>query len=169
MWCYYNNADEVELFVNGCSKGVRRKGEHDYHVCWRVEFESGEVKVVARNGGKVVGEKSIKTAGQPYAIRLTADKSKPHANGLVFVTAEVVDEQGNLCPWAENELLFSVEGDARIVGVDNGVQTSLERFVNNKRKAANGKALVVLQVGKKASDFKLTARAIGLKAESKMF
>lgn len=169
MWCYYNNADEVELFVNGSSKGVRRKGEHDYHVCWRVVFEPGEVKVVARKQGKVVGEKSIKTAGQPHAIRLTADSTKPHANGLVFVTAEVVDAQGNLCPWAENELFFSVKGNARIVAVDNGVQTSLERFVDNKRRAANGKALVVLQVGKKAGNIELTAQAIDLKAQRKTF
>ncbi|MBQ5477231.1 MAG: hypothetical protein IIT64_05480, partial [Bacteroidaceae bacterium] len=77
--------------------------------------------------------------------------------------------QGNLCPWAENELFFSVKGNARIVAVDNGVQTSLERFVDNKRRAANGKALVVLQVGKKAGNIELTAQAIDLKAQRKTF
>ena len=164
MWCYYNNADEVELFVNGSSKGVRRKGERDYHVCWRVAFEPGEVKVVARKQGKVVGEKSIKTAGQPHTVRLTAE-NKPTPDGFVFVRAEVVDKDGNLCPWAENELLFKVEGDARIVGVDNGLQTSLERFVSNRRKASQGRALVVLRVGKKFSDFTLTTRSIGLEPE----
>ncbi|MBQ2200077.1 MAG: DUF4982 domain-containing protein, partial [Bacteroidaceae bacterium] len=34
LWCYYNQADEVELFVNGKSKGTRKKGEHTFHVMW---------------------------------------------------------------------------------------------------------------------------------------
>ena len=44
MWCYYNNADEVELFINGRSQGVKsKKDAHEYHLMWRVTFEPGEV------------------------------------------------------------------------------------------------------------------------------
>ena len=53
LWCYYNNADEVELFVNGISQGVKSKADsHQYHLMWRVKFEPGEVKAVARKDGK---------------------------------------------------------------------------------------------------------------------
>ena len=76
MWCYYNQADEVELYVNGRSQGVRRKSDsHQYHVMWRVNFEPGEVKVVARKDGREVRHQVIKTAGAPYQIRLTPDRT----------------------------------------------------------------------------------------------
>ena len=39
MWCYYNNADEVELFVNGKSQGVKSKTPDCLHAMWRVEYE----------------------------------------------------------------------------------------------------------------------------------
>ncbi|MBQ2178809.1 MAG: DUF4982 domain-containing protein, partial [Prevotella sp.] len=108
MWCYYNNADEVELFINGKSQGVRRKtgeqpeGRYDmhntkaklnseYHVGWRVTFNPGEVKVVARKDGHVVGEQTIKTAGAPARIRLSKDYQ---GKNTTFITAEVVDKDG---------------------------------------------------------------------------
>ena len=158
MWCYYNNADEVELFINGKSQGVRRKtgeqteGRYDmhntkarlnseYHVGWRVVFDPGEVKVVARKDGKVVGEQTIKTAGAPARIRLSKDYQ---GKNTTFVTAEVVDKDGNLCPWAEDQIYFIYEGDGEILGTDNGCQTSMENFKAPQRKAFFGKCMVVV-------------------------
>ena len=158
MWCYYNNADEVELFVNGESKGVRRKtGEKtegryamhnetvplntEYHVGWRVIFDPGEVKVVARKDGKVVGEQVIKTAGAPAKIRLSKDYQ---GKNTTFITAEVVDKDGNLCPWAEDQIVFISEGTGHIIGTDNGCQTSMENFKSPQRKAFFGKCMVVV-------------------------
>ena len=165
LWCYYNQADEVELFVNGKSQGVRRKSnEHEYHVAWRVTFEPGEVRVVARKNGKVVAEKTRRTAGAPHHIQLTPNRKVIKANGrsLLFVTVEVVDKDGNLCPWAENNVLFSLTGDAKIAGVDNGSPFSLERFQANERRAFFGKCLVVLQAGKMPSTIHLTAKSVDL-------
>ncbi len=158
MWCYYNNADEVELYINGESQGVRRKTSEqpegryemhqtkaklnsEYHVGWRVTFDPGEVKVVARKDGKVVGEQTIKTASAPVKIRLSKDYQ---GKNTTFVTAEVVDKDGNLCPWAEDQIYFDYEGDGRILGTDNGCQTSMERFKDPQRKAFFGKCMVVV-------------------------
>lgn len=140
MWCYYNQADEVELYINGESQGVRRKADsHQYHVMWRVTFEPGEVKVVARKDGKEVRQQTIHTAGQPHHLQLSIDYQ---GKNTTFVKVEVVDENGNRCPWAENQVFFDT--DATIIGVDNGNQTSLERFKDNKRKAFFGRCFVVL-------------------------
>ena len=140
MWCYYNQADEVELYINGKSQGVRRKADsHQYHVMWRVTFEPGEVKVVARKDGKEVHQQTIHTAGQPHHLQLSIDYQ---GKNTTFVKVEVVDENGNRCPWAENQVFFDT--DATIIGVDNGNQTSLERFKDNKRKAFFGRCFVVL-------------------------
>lgn len=164
MWCYYNQADEVELFVNGKSQGVKAKDENHLHVVWRVKYEPGSVKVVARKDGKVVGEEEIRTAGEPKKIRLTPDRNTLNADGkdLSFVTVEIVDAEGNLCPLADNLVHFEVEGNLFIAGVDNGSQTSMERFKDNKRKAFNGKCLVVLQNDGKTGAARLKAVAEGL-------
>ena len=168
LWCYYNHADEVELFVNGNSQGVRRKAHHtshlspltshlstEYHVGWRVTFEPGEIKAVSRKDGKEVCSQTIKTAGAPDHIRLTVDYK---GRETTFVAAEVVDKDGNLCPWAEDQITFSVTGDAQILGTDNGCQTSMERFTSPRRKAFFGKCMVV--VGGVGS---LTAKSYNLK------
>ena len=129
---------------------------------WRVRFEPGEVKAVARKDGKVVAEKVIRTAGQPAALRLTSDRQRfkynPKGESLAFITVEVVDKDGNLCPRSEEQIFFEVEG-GRIVGVDNGNPISMERFKDSKRKAFNGRCLVV--VATDGGDVKLKARGYG--------
>lgn len=164
LWCYYNNADEVELFINGKSQGVRTKGAHDYHVMWRVTYEKGEAKVVARKNGKVVATDVRRTAGVPHHIRLTADKTSLAANGksLSFVNVDIVDADGNVCPWAENQVFFELSGAARLDGVDNGNPASMERFKDNRRKAFFGRCLAVVRSAKQAGKAVLKARAYGL-------
>ena len=158
MWCYYNGADEVELFVNGESQGVRRKADsHQYHVMWRVTFDPGEVKAVSRKDGKVVCEQTIKTAGAPDHIRLSVDYQ---GKKTTFVTAEVVDKDGNLCPWAEDLIYFIYEGEGGIIGTDNGCQTSMENFKAPQRKAFFGKCLVVAK-----GPGSITAKSATLKSD----
>ena len=155
MWCYFSGADEVELFINGQSQGVRKKSNHsyplstinyplctEYHVGWRVTFDPGEVKAVSRKDGKTVCEQTIRTAGAPHHIRLTTDYK---GKNTTFIMAEVVDKDGNLCPWAEDQMVFISEGDCKILGTDNGCQTSMERFTSPERKAFFGKCLVVVK------------------------
>ena len=164
MWCYYNNADEVELFINGRSQGVRTKGTHDYHTMWRVKFEKGEAKVVARKNGNVVATDARRTAGNPHHIRLTADKTSLAANGknLSFVNVDIVDADGNVCPWAENQVFFELSGAARLDGVDNGNPASLERFKDNKRRAFFGRCVAVVRSAKYPGKAVLKARSYGL-------
>ena len=159
MWAYYNSADELELFINGKSQGVSRKTENRFHAIWHCVFEPGEVQVIARKDGKMVGKQTIRTAGEPAAIRLTPDKKIIMADGrdLCFVTVEIVDKDGNLCPNADNEIYFNVDGAGYIAGVDNGSEISLESFKAHQRKAFFGKCLVVLQNNGKKGNIKLSA------------
>ncbi len=161
LWAYYNNADEVELFINGKSQGIRSKTNGEFHVMWRVKFEPGIIKAVSRKGGRVVAEREKHTAGEPAKIRLTADRNHIRADGrdLSFVTVEVLDKNGNLCPNATNEISFELEGKGFIAGVDNGNPISMEKFKDNRRKAFYGKCLVVLQNNGQPGSMKLTATA----------
>ena len=164
MWAYYNNADEVELFVNGKSQGTKRKAEGEFHVAWRVAFEPGTVEIVAKKDGKIVRKQSIHTAGEPAKLRLTPDRTELAADGtdLSFITVEVLDKDGNLCPTADNLVHFEVEGPAFIAGVDNGSPTSMERFKDNKRHAFYGKCLVVLQSTGEEGNVRLKAKGEGM-------
>lgn len=164
LLAYYNNADEVELFVNGKSQGVRSKGDGEYHVMWRVPFEPGTIKAVSRKAGKTVAEQVINTAGEPAQIRLTPDRATIAADGndLSFVTVEILDSDGNLCPTAVNEVTFTVEGAGQNEGVDNGNPISLERFKADSRKAMAGKALLIVRNNGKKGDINVKAVSPGL-------
>ena len=97
--------------------------------------------MVARKNGQVVGEQTIRTAGPPAKIRLSKDYQ---GKNTTFITAEVVDKDGNLCPWAEDQIYFIHEGDGKVLGTDNGCQTSMENFKAPQRKAFFGKCMVVV-------------------------
>ncbi|MBV4359630.1 beta-galactosidase GalB [Pinibacter aurantiacus] len=162
VWAYYNNADEVELFVNGKSLGVKRKTGDDLHVMWRTTFVPGTLKAVSRKNGKVVLTKEVRTAGAPAKIILQVDRKAIKAGeDLSFVTVRIEDKDGNLVPDASNDVQFKLTGGGSIAGVDNGSQTSMESFKANHRKAFNGLCLAVVKAAK-AGKVTLTATSPGL-------
>ena len=165
VWAYYNNADEVELFLNGKSLGTRKKLNDDLHVMWRVPFEPGALKAISRKNGKTVLIKEIKTAGKPAKIELTADRKIIKADGkdLSFITARILDKDGNLVPDADNLIEFSISTNANIVATDNGYQADTTSFTSNKRRAWKGMALAIVKASSKKGNSTLIATAAGLK------
>ncbi len=164
VWAYYNNADEVELFLNGQSLGVKKKDSTDLHVSWRVVYAPGTLKAISRKDGKQVLAREIKTAGKPAKIIMSADRSNIKADGrdLSFVTVKIVDANGNLVPDADSLIKFTVSANASIAGTDNGSETSMESFKATEHKAFNGLCLAVIQSNGKPGPIKLTATGSGL-------
>jgi beta-galactosidase len=167
VWSYYNNADEVELFLNGVSQGISTKTADRFHAFWRVKFASGTIKAVSRKNGKTVLKKEIHTAGKPAKIELTADRTALSADGkdLAFITVKVTDEAGNMVPDAANLINFNVTGSGCIVGVDNGCQTSMEPFKASYRKAFNGMCLLIVQTDKTSGEIKVKATSESLQSD----
>lgn len=163
---YYNNADEVELYLNNKSLGIRKKSGDELHVKWTVPFEPGTLKAISRKNGKTVLVEEVKTAGAPAKIILKADRNNIHADGkdLSFITATIVDKDGNTAPHADNEIHFKTSGSGFIAGVDNGSETSHESFKGNKHAAFNGLALAILQSNGKKGKITLTATSEGLQS-----
>ncbi|GHT27650.1 hypothetical protein AGMMS49574_00500 [Bacteroidia bacterium] len=159
VWAYYNQADEVELFLNNQSLGARSKTDTTYHVTWRVPFTPGTLKAVSRKGGKEVLTQEIHTAGEASRIVMTPDRSTIQADGtdLSFVTVEIQDKDGNIVPNANNLLHFSVQGNGFIAGTDNGNQNDSISLKNPDRHAFSGKALVVVQNNGKKGNINLKA------------
>ncbi len=167
VWAY-TNCDEVELFLNGSSIGAKKKIGDALHLMWRLTYTPGTLKAIGRTAGKEVLTQEIKTAGTPAKIVLEADRNIITADGkdLSFVTVKVLVEQGTIVPQADNLIHFNITGDGKLVGVDNGLQTSMESFRASERRAFHGLALAVIQSNENAGKITVKATSDGLKEYS---
>lgn len=184
VYCY-TNCDEAELFLNGKSLGKKIMGvdkttipaefswwkkpqttwDSPYRLNWNVKYQPGELKVIAYKNGKAMAEKIIKTAGEPARIELVPDRKEIVADGsdLSFITVNITDEAGNLCPNADNLVNFAVEGAGEITAVGNGNAATTESFQANHRKAFSGKCMLIVKSKKgSAGEIKITATSKGL-------
>ena len=165
VWAYYNNADEVELFINGKSAGSKSKKTDVLHVMWRVPYQPGAIKVVSKKNGKLVLTKEIKTAGAPAKIQLIADRTKIKPNGkdLSFITVKLLDKDGNLVPNADQLIEFSVTGAGFLAGTDDGFPADSTSLKYHKRTTWKGMALAIIQSQGKKGNITVTAKSAGLK------
>jgi beta-galactosidase len=159
----YTSYNSAELFINGKSQGIQKKSMESklkrYRLMWMdTKYEPGTLKVVAYDdSGKAVAEKTVVTAGKPNHIKLEADRKVLKADGkdLSFVTASIVDKEGNLCPTASNNLFFKVKGNGKFRAVCNGDATSLEMFHQPRMKAFNGKLVILVQSSTQGGNIEL--------------
>jgi beta-galactosidase len=149
----YTNGDCAELFLNGQSLGMRckkpksPKSTERFRLVWDdVTYKPGELEAVAYREGRKIGEQTVRTAGEPFALRLTADRTTMKSDGadLAYVLVEAIDKNGNPCPLANNTIDVSILGPAKIAGVGNGDPQSLDSFQDKKVKLFHGKAMVIL-------------------------
>ena len=165
VYCY-TDYPSAELFVNGKSQGRITKNKDSrldrYRLRWQnVKYEKGEIKVVVYDEqGNKAGEKTVKTAGKPAKLQLTADRSTIAADGcdLAFITVSLTDKNGTLCPDADNQLEFKVTGAATFNSVCNGDATSLEVFTSPTMKLFHGQLVVVVQASAAPGKATLTVR-----------
>jgi beta-galactosidase len=167
----YTNGDSAELYLNGRSLGFKSKklnssvSTERYRLMWKnVKYESGQLKAIAYKNGKVIGQSIVKTAGNPYKIVLKPDRKTIKADGadLSYVLVEVYDNDGNICPLADNMIKFKVSDNGKIAGVGNGNPQSMEPFKADFRKLFFGKAMLVVQSSSHSGEIKITAESDGL-------
>lgn len=179
----YTNADEVELFLNGKSLGVRKNSEAPKlraRIKWDdIAYAPGVLLAVARKNGKVVARHQIETTGEAVALKLVPDIETWHADGkdLMHVRIYAVDKKGRRVlnvkdAKAFDKLTFIVKGDANIVAVDNGNiasdelhigKTQLEKSI--QRHLFQGSALVILRAGDKPGKIELSVAGEKMKAK----
>lgn len=167
----YTNFPKAELFINGKSQGMREKNDstrqHRYRLMWNdVVYQPGEVTVVAYDAaGNRAAEQTVRTAGKPYALRLTSSVPALKADGedLAYITVQAVDKAGNPVPYANEMVNFKVKGDGRYRAAANGDPTSLDLFHLPWMPLFSGACTAILQSGDKAGTVTLTATAKGMK------
>ena len=164
----YTSGDEAELFLNGKSLGRKKRGPYDYRLRWDdVNYEPGELKVIAYKNGTKWAEDSVKTTGDPSQILLSADRSTIKADGydLSFITVKIADKSGLMVPRTHNRLSFQISGPGVIAGIDNGDPTDHDSFQSISRRAFNGLALVIVRSKKGVRVvIRITVASDGLKA-----
>lgn len=179
----YTNGDDVELFLNGKSLGVK-KNSNDPKLRARIKWDNiayapGTLVAVAKKNGKVVARHQIETTGEAVALKLVPDVETWHADGkdLMHVRIYAVDKKGRRVlnmkdAKAFDKLTFTVKGGANIVAVDNGNiasdelhigKTQLEKTI--QRNLFQGSALVILRAGNKPGKIELSVAGEKMKAK----
>ena len=159
----FSNCEAVELFLNGVSLG-RKPMPRNEHLDWTVPYAPGTLLARGYNGETVAATDTVTTTGAPTALRLTTDRTTLTADGedLTPIEVDVVDAQGRIVPTADNLVTFSVKGAGTIAGVGNGDPGDHDPDKGTRRKAFNGKCLVLVGATEKSGDIQLTATAPGL-------
>lgn len=168
----YSNAEEVRLFVNGKEIG-RKKNTKDPKSRNKFKFDKvvyqpGYIEAVAYNNDKPVARHKIETTDEARKLVLKADPESWKADGmdLQHIRIYAVDKKGRRVYNAQQELHFKVEGDAKIVAVDNGDINSNELHVGSQRKLYNGSALVILRSGRKPGKVRLSVQSPDFKEQA---
>ena len=147
----FTSGDSAELFLNGRSLGGKKKEPFEYRLRWDdVRYIPGELKVVAYKHGIKWAEDVVRTTGEAYQLRLSADHSAVLADGqdLAFMTVRVSDKDGLTVPESGRKVRFEISGPGEIVATDNGDPADLESFRSFERAAFGGMALVIVKAKK---------------------
>ena len=160
----FSNCDEVELFLNGKSLGVKPLPADASPFTWKVTYAPGTIKAVGKKQGKVVAEHELKTAGRPFRVQLSTDQSMlvNDFDDAAILTAIIVDENGIPCPNTDEVISFKLSGPGVINSVDNGMLNSTESYKGSERRAYKGRAVAVIQ-GLGKGKVEVVAKSPGLK------
>lgn len=158
----YSNAPKVELFFNGISQGtydIDHAHGTALNGAWQIPYEEGTLRAVAYDeNGNIIATDEQSSFTDPVAICLEANKDTMQADGedLIFLTISTVDKDGHFVANARNRMKVTVDGAARLVGLDNGDSTDYDQYKGTSRKLFSGKLLAILAAKKEAGDITVT-------------
>lgn len=159
----FSNADEVELFQNGRSigrKSVAKDGELPQSVLFETVYEPGELLAVSYQEGRKVSQGTLKTAGEPNAVRLIPE----HAGDFIYVGVELVDRDGAVVCDAGIPLEAKAEGGAVLAGFGSANPVTDENYTSGSFTSYRGRALAVLRATAEQGQAVLTVSAKGLES-----
>jgi hypothetical protein len=165
----YTNCDRVELFLNGEPAGTQILGEcEDRILKWIIPFREGTLTARGTMADGTIVEEEIRTTGGPSAVEIMVDKESLKADhyDVVHVVAHLVNLEGRPVKHEERRIRFKVEGDCRILGMDNGSSTNVEGFQSDEVMTYRGKCLLILQSNGVADEIRITASSAGLESET---
>lgn len=145
------------------------------YLTWYVPYEDGTITAKAWDANnnsidlsKAEGRISVTTTGEAAVLDASADRTEIAADGtqLSYITVNVKDKDGNIVPDADDRVTFTVEGEGKLLAVDNGKQDDHQSYQDNNRQAFNGQLVAIVQSTKTAGEITVTASADGLEPSS---
>lgn len=131
----YTSGDEAELFVNGVSKGRKKRGRYEYRFIWDdVRYEPGELRVKTWKAGRDWAEDVVRTAHKPVRV----ERQERKFGRLTFITFALKDKNGELCPNSDRALSFTTRQGTRLISLCNGDASSRERFNGSSMRTFHG-------------------------------
>ena len=166
----YTNGDEVELLLNGKSLGRKVNPVNNpklrNQIRWgEIDYQPGKLEAVSYKNGKPIARHALETTGKPAKILAEPDNNNWKADGmdLQHVKLTMVDNKGRRIYNYNDELQFSIAGDASIVAVTNGDITTDEIATEPHIRLWQGQAVVILRSGRQPSKVTLTTSPKTLK------
>jgi len=160
----YSNGEEVELFLNGKSLGVKKDRSNDFRLLWYVPYEAGTIKAVAKTiEGKFISTFHT-TATAPYTLQLSSDKNEILANNrsVAHIKVKAVDELGNFVPDASILFSYEIKGPAKLLGIENGDMLDLSSSKAEMKKTFNGLSLIYIQSTNETGKVEIIIKSKGL-------
>lgn len=143
----YSNCDEIELLQDGKSLGTVKLADCPDHIYkWAVTYRPGKLVAKGKKGDVKV-EETLYTEGEPVAVRLTTDRTAMKANGAdaMHVIAQLIDANGRPVTHTERNVSFMVNGECKVLGVDNGADMNYNPYQSSSVDTWNGRALMIIQ------------------------
>lgn len=171
----YSRAPKVRLYLNDKVVGeLPTTRKEEFKAVFKLKYQPGTLRVEAidNNGNPIpnlnTGRNVLKTAGKPYTVRLTSDRTtlRPGCQDMAFIAVEIVDKDGNVCPNATNQLTFDVSGRGTLIAAGNADIKELDVTVDDRHPAWKGRALAVVKASKGKGKTTLKVTGQGLKPAS---
>ena len=160
----YSNCNEVELFINGKSFGIKKSDPANSCFWWYVPYETGEVKAIAKAADNSTLTSTLKEVSEPVKLILKPDAVKLKANNedVAIVEVQLLDKNNNRALLADNLINFQITGEGTIICVDNGETSDLENYKLPERRASSGRCIVIIRTTGTSGSIRLTAKSQGL-------
>ena len=161
----YNNCDEIELKLNGKSLGRKETGKDTYYAEFEVSYKPGKLEAIGYRNGKKVGTCKLETTGSVSKIQANPVWKEMSRDGkdINIIEIRLTDDKGRTVPEAENEIIVSVTGGAKLIGIDSPNLYYTGNFKTDRRKAQNGTLLVTVQSNGKNEKTVINLSSKGIK------
>ena len=158
----YSRYPKVRLYLD--DKLIGEKTVAECKAVFTLPYQAGKLRAEGLDGGQAKATTALQTAAEPMTIRLTADHSVLKSDGqdLAFITLELVDANGTVCPTAAHRLTAAVKGAAVLAAFGNADIKDCDPYTDNAHKAWKGRALLVVRSGQKKGKVTVSVGGEGL-------
>ena len=153
----YTKAPEVKLYLNDKLIGTKTVSrDTQFKAVFTVPYEPGTLRAEA-NGQCV----TLSTAGKPARLQLTPDRRVITADGqdLSFITVEVVDKEGRVCPDAAIPCEAIVKGQGSLLAFASADLKDREPYTSPRVTTWKGRALLVVRSTEKKGNVQISIKS----------